>query len=333
MKKIGCGPVKMGRIFTGPLIVLLFLILIFGIAANGFFKINNAENILRQSSMLALVAIGQCIAILMAGIDLSQGSVMGLTSVCTALILANHVPLIPGLLLGLGVGLLCGLINGWFIAYTKMPEFVATFGMSGMALGLGLVISNERVIWGFPQSIRLLEDGSILHIPSPLIIYVLAYLLFYYLLRYTTFGTGIYAIGGNQSAAELSGIPVKKYKLIAYGLSGLMAGAAGIMMMARMNSAQAIIGVGYEFDAIAAVVLGGTAMTGGKGGMIQTLLGVIIIAVVRNGLNLMGVNVYLQLVAIGLIIILAYIFDHEKTLLKLNFLSAAARNERGKQIG
>jgi ribose transport system permease protein len=312
---------------TGPVIILAFMVILFSIFLDSFFEISNISNIFRQSCMLALVAIGQTIAILMSGIDLSQGSVMGLTSVCAALIMANGLPVIPGILLGLLIGLSCGLINGWFIAYMKIPPFVATFGMFGMALGLGLVISQERVIWGFPETVRLIHDGELLGIPAPIITVIIFYLLFHYLLHYTTYGTGLFAIGGNEEAASLSGIPTRFYKMFGYGISGMMAGAAGLMMMARMNSAQAIIGSGYEFEAIAATALGGTAMSGGKKG--KTLIGVLIIGVLRNGLNLMGVNVYLQLVAIGSIIILAYIFDYQKKHMKnlTNLFKGVSVNE------
>ncbi|MCJ7788805.1 MAG: ABC transporter permease [Candidatus Atribacteria bacterium] len=308
MRKIKWNNVFKKNIITGPVIILFFMVVLFAIFIESFFEISNISNIFRQSCMLALVSIGQTIAILMGGIDLSQGSVMGLVSVSAALIMANGVPIIPGIIMGLLIGLVCGLINGWFIAYIKIPPFVATFGMFGMALGLGLVITQERVVWGFPETVRVIHDGELVGIPAPIIIVVVFYLLFYYLMHYTTYGTGLFAIGGKEDAAELSGIPTRFYKMLGYGISGIMAGAAGLMMMARMNSAQAIIGSGYEFEAIAATVLGGTVMSGGKEG--KTLIGVLIIGILRNGLNLMGVNVYLQLVAIGSIIILAYIFEY-----------------------
>lgn len=302
---------------SGPTIVLLILFIIFSLFIDNFVNLGNLNNILRQVSMLALVSIGQCLVILLAGIDLSQGSVMGLTGVATAMIMASNVPVIPGIILGLLIAFCCGLINGFFISYVKIPEFVATFGMYGMALGIALVISDGRVVWGFPETVRIIQKGNFLGIPAPLIIIVLVYLLIFWVLKYTRFGTSIYAIGGNESSAELSGIPVKFNKMLIYGLSGLFAGTAGIMLMARMNSARAIMGTGYEFEAIAAVILGGTNRLGGKGGALETLVGVFILAIVRNGLNLIGVSVYMQMVAVGLVLIIVYIFNQNKQKFKL----------------
>ncbi len=297
------------KVFSGPLIALLTLFVLFSLFVDRFFHVNNLTNIFRQGIVLSFVSLGQMVSILLKGINLSVGSVMGLCSVVTGLVLVKGMPLIPGLLIGLSVGLLAGLIAGYLIAYTDMPAFISTFGMRGIAMGAALVLSNESVIWGFTEKLRLIHDGAILGVPAPFWALLVVYALFYLMLRYTSFGTGIYAIGGNEEAAILSGIKVKMLKMWGYGLGGLMAAAGGIMMTARVNSAQAIHGVGFEFDSIAAVVLGGTMLGGGKGGVIQTLIGVFIIAMLRNGMNLIGISVYFQLVFIGLIIILAYMIE------------------------
>ncbi|MFA5603152.1 MAG: ABC transporter permease [Bacilli bacterium] len=297
---------------SGPAIILIVLVVVSSLFINSFIRIGNINNILRQASMLSLVAMGQCIVILLAGIDLSQGSVMGLTGVSTALILSKGVPLVPGIILGLAIAMFCGLINGYLISYVKIPQFVATFGMFGMALGVALVISDSRVIWGFPETVRVIHDGEILGISAPFVIVGIIYLIMFWLLKFTRFGTSIYAIGGNATAAELSGMPVKRNVMLSYGISGLLAGAAGIMLMARMNSARAIMGTGYEFEAIAAVILGGTNRLGGKGGAVETITGVLILAVVRNALNLIGVSVYLQMVAVGFVLIVVYIINQNK---------------------
>ena len=296
----------------GPAIILIILLVAFSLFIDSFIRIGNINNILRQASMLALVAIGQCVVILLAGIDLSQGSVMGLTGVATAMILAEGVPIVPGVFLGLLIALACGLINGYLISYIKIPEFVATFGMFGMALGIALVISDGRVVWGFPESIRAIHDAEIFGLSLPLIIVAVTYVIMFWVFKYTRFGTSVYAIGGNSASAELSGMPVKRNVMFSYGLSSLFAGCAGIMLMARMNSARAIMGTGYEFEAIAAVILGGTNRLGGKGGAVETIIGVLILAVVRNGLNLLGVSVYLQMVAVGTVLIIVYIINQNK---------------------
>ena len=297
------------KVFNGPFIALLALFVIFSIFVNRFFHVNNLTNIFRQAIVLSFVSLGQMVSILLKGINLSVGSVMGLSSVVTGLVLVNGVPLIPGVAIGLLVGLAAGLISGYLIAYTEMPAFISTFGMRGIAMGAALVLSNESVIWGFTENLRLIHDGAILGIPAPFWALLVVYALFYLMLKYTSFGTGIYAIGGNEDAAVLSGVKVRLLKMWGYGLGGLMAAVGGVMMTARVNSAQAIHGVGFEFDSIAAVVLGGTMLGGGKGGVIQTLIGVFIIATLRNGMNLIGISVYFQLVFIGLIIIVAYMID------------------------
>ncbi len=293
----------------GPFIALLLLFLVFSLFVRGFLRINNLENIFRQSIVLALVSLGQMISILLKGINLSLGSIMGLSSVVTAIVLVEGVPLVPGILIGLAVGLACGLFAGYLIAYVDIPPFISTFGMRGIALGLALVISKEGVIWQFTDNLRLIHDGQIFGIPASLWTLVIFYLIFFFLLKYTSFGTGVYAIGGNEHAAELSGINVKMLKMWGYGIGGLMASAGGIMITARVNSAQAVLGSGYEFNSIAAVVLGGTMLSGGKGGVRQTLIGVLIIATLRNGMNLIGVSSYMQLVMVGLIIIVAYMLE------------------------
>ena len=315
---------KLSKNIPIPFFVLLFLIIFSALTINNYLHPLNIYNITRQASVLALVAIGQCIVILLGGIDLSQGSVMGFTAVCTALILQTEIPFILGLILGLLIAFICGFINGALIAFLDVDAFVSTFGMYGMALGLGLVISKERVIWGFNESIRFLQDGHLFGIPMPFVIVAGSYLLFYYLLRYTKFGTSIYAVGGNKNAAVLAGIPIKINIAVTYGLSGLMAGAAGIMMVARMNSSQAIIGTGYQFEAIAAVILGGTNRLGGEGGIIRTLIGVFIIAALRNSLNLIGVSVYMQLVAIGSVLIVAYLIEYLKKKNVFSFIKIGA---------
>lgn len=311
------------KVFNGPFIALLMLFVIFSVFVNRFFHVNNLTNIFRQAIVLSFVSLGQMVSILLKGINLSVGSVMGLSSVVTGLVLVNGMPLIPGVAVGLLVGLAAGLISGYLIAYTEMPAFISTFGMRGIAMGAALVLSNESVIWGFTENLRLIHDGAIFGIPAPFWALVVVYALFYLMLKYTSFGTGIYAIGGNEDAAVLSGVKVRLLKMWGYGLGGLMAAVGGVMMTARVNSAQAIHGVGFEFDSIAAVVLGGTMLGGGKGGVIQTLIGVLIIATLRNGMNLIGISVYFQLVFIGLIIIVAYMIDGIK-----EFLNTLLRSHR-----
>lgn len=305
---------KMKRMrISGPFIIFVAMVALFSILSRRFFTFSNAANIIRQASVLALAAFGQTFAILLAGIDLSVGAVMGLTSCTAAVLMVGGVPPMVALVIALLVALLCGLINGFVTNYIGLNPFVSTFGMWGMALGMALIITEERVIFGFPDTLRVLNDGEIFGIiPVPLIIVLAVWWALHFFLKKTSGGIATYAIGGNAEAAALSGISVKLHKTLLFGLSGLMAGCAGIMFLSRANAAQAIDTIGYEFDSICAVVLGGTSLAGGKGGVKQTLLGVVLFATMRNGMNMIGINMYLQLVFIGVILITAYIAESRK---------------------
>jgi ribose transport system permease protein len=297
---------------SGPMIICAGTVVFFSLFAKNFFSASNAANIIRQASVLAIVAFGQTFAIIIQGFDLSVGAVMGLTACVTALLMIQGmVPVVVVLILALLVATFCGLINGVVTNYIGLNPFVATFGMWGMALGVALVISEEKVVFGLPNTLRFLHDGEWLGIPVPLILVMIIWVILHLFLKLTPYGTATYAIGGNPTAAELSGIPVRRYKTMVYAFSGLMAGIAGILFLARANAAQAVDTIGYEFDSIVAVVVGGTSLMGGKGGVAQTLLGVVLLAAVRNGLNMMGASIYLQLVAVGVILILAYIAENQ----------------------
>jgi ribose transport system permease protein len=297
---------------SGPVIIILGMVLLFSLLAEGFFSPSNAVNIIRQASVLALVAFGQTFVILLAGIDLSVGAVMGLTScVAAQLMLAGHVHPALAALAGIAIAAGCGLANGLVHSFLGLNPFVPTFGMWGMALGAALIITEERVITGFPGGLRLLHDGELLGLPAPLLLVAATFLLLHLVLRATPAGIATYAIGGNEGAARLSGIRVRLHKTLVYTFCGFMAGVAGILFLARSNAAQAIDTIGYEFDSIAAVAVGGTSLMGGRGGVAQTLVGVALIATLRNGLNMVGVNLYLQLVFIGLGLILAYVSENQ----------------------
>jgi len=299
--------------FRGPFIILIILIIFFSIISPRFFSLSNATNIIRQASVLALAAFGQTFVILVGGIDLSIGAVMGLTSCSAGLLMLNQgLNPLMAVLLAVGIATLCGLINGIVTNYIGLNPFVSTFGMWGMALGVALIITKERVVFGFSPALRVLHDGFILGIPVPLILVLIVWAILFIFLKSTSAGIATYAIGGNADASRLSGIRVTFHKTMLWTFSGFMAGLAGIMFLARSNSAQAINPIGFEFDSICAVVLGGTSLAGGKGGVKQTLLGVILFATMRNGMNMIGVNLYLQLVFIGVIIILSYIAENMK---------------------
>jgi ribose/xylose/arabinose/galactoside ABC-type transport system permease subunit len=297
----------------GSIVMLLATIGFFSVMAPGFFSLSNATNIIRQGSVLALAAFGQTFIILIGGTDLSIGAVMGLSSSTAALLMLNHVSPPLAVLIALLVAIACGLINGIVTNYIKLDSFVATFGMWSMALGVALVITEERTIFGFPKVLRVFHDGSVLGIPVPLILVMAVWLILHLFLKRSPGGTSVYAIGGNEEAARLSGIPVKFRKTMLYAFSGFMAGLAGILFLARSNSASALDPIGYEFDTICAVVLGGTAMAGGRGGVRETLVGVTLLATLRNGMNVAGVNLYLQLVFVGVILILSFMTKQQRS--------------------
>ena len=298
---------------NGPMLIGLVVALFFAFFAENFFSASNAVNIIRQGSVLALVSFAQTFVILIAGIDLSVGALMGLTSCTASMLMVNGMASpVFAVLIALMIATLCGLINGIVTNYVGLNPFVSTFGMWGMALGAALIITEERVIFGFPETLRVLHDGEWFGIPIPLIIVLIIWGILHFFLKRTAWGIAVYAIGGNEVSAGLSGIPVRLQKTLLYTFSGFMAGIAGIMFLARTNAAQAIDTIGFEFDSICAVVLGGTSLMGGRGGISQTMIGVAIIAIARNGMNMLGVNLYLQLVFVGVILILAYIAESQK---------------------
>ena len=297
-----------GRQF-GTLIGLVFLVIILWILTPHFMTISNLLNVVQQTSINAIIAVGLTFVIITAGIDLSVGSILAFSGVVLASVLNAGMPVPIAMLTGLGVGLLCGIVNGLLISYGRLPPFISTLGLMSVARGAALLYTHGRPISGFTNSFRYLATGEILHIPIPVIIMVIVYLIAHFVLTRTIFGRYTYAIGGNEEAATLSGVNVKFYKTMVYGLCGLLSGLAAIILTARLNSAQPIAGIMYELDAIAATVIGGTSLMGGEGRVIGTLIGALIMGVIRNGLNLLGVSSFIQQIVIGSVIIIAVLID------------------------
>ncbi|MCH8012966.1 MAG: ribose ABC transporter permease [Candidatus Marinimicrobia bacterium] len=271
--------------------------------------ISNLLNVVQQTSINAIIAVGLTFVIITAGIDLSVGSILAFSGVVLASVLNAGMPVPIAMLTGLGVGLLCGIVNGLLISYGRLPPFISTLGLMSVARGAALLYTHGRPISGFTNSFRYLATGEILHIPMPVIIMVIVYLFAHFVLTRTIFGRYTYAIGGNEEAATLSGVNVKFYKTMVYGLCGLLSGLAAIILTARLNSAQPIAGFMYELDAIAATVIGGTSLMGGEGRVTGTLIGALIMGVIRNGLNLLGVSSFVQQTVIGSVIIIAVLID------------------------
>lgn len=293
----------------GTLVGLLGLCLILWILTPHFLTVSNLLNVAQQTSINAIIAVGLTFVIITAGIDLSVGSILAFAGVVLAWSLQVGVPLPLALLLGMVVGTVSGLVNGVLISYGRLPPFISTLGMMSVARGAALLFSDGRPISGFNEGFRFLATGEIFYIPVPVIITGLVYLAAHFVLTRTKFGRYAYAIGGNEEAALLSGVNVKFQKAMVYGLSGLLSGLAAIILTARLNSAQPIAGIMYELDAIAATVIGGTSLMGGRGTIFGTLIGALIIGVLRNGLNLLDVSPYIQQVVIGSVIIGAVLVD------------------------
>ena len=293
----------------GTLIGLLVLMIFFWILSPHFLTVPNLLNVAQQTAINAIIAVGLTFVIITAGIDLSVGSIMAFSGVVLASILGTGLPIPLAISAGLLIGLACGSINGILIAYGKLPPFIATLGMMSVARGAALMYTNGRPISGFSNDFRFLANGEIFSIPISIIIMVLVYLIAHFILTKTKLGRYVYAIGGNEEAAWLSGINVKFYKIIVYGICGMLSGLAAVILTARLNSAQPIAGIMYELDAIAATVIGGTSLVGGEGRVFGTLIGALIMGVLRNGLNLLGVSSFLQQTIIGSVIIIAVLVD------------------------
>jgi len=294
----------------GPLLGLLLLSGALGILSDRFLTFDNLLNVFRQSAVNALLSLGQLVVIITAGIDLSVGSLVGLCCVLVAMLLKMGVPAAVALPAGLGIGAALGAVNGVLLTKLHLPHpFIPTLGMMNVARGLALVISGGFPISELPAGFRFWGAGAWLGIPSPVIVVVGFCVLFHVFLTRTTAGRDVYAIGGNPQAARLSGVPVDGRLILVYGLSGMMAGAGAIVLAGRMNSGFPLAGVGSELDSIAAVIIGGASFFGGVGSVGGTLVGALIMGVLRNGLNLMDVSAYWQTVVIGVVIVAAVWVD------------------------
>jgi ribose transport system permease protein len=298
----------------GPLIGLIIIVVILSILSSDFLTLNNIFNVLRQVSINALIAFGMTFVILTGGIDLSVGSILALSSAFSAGLLTSGTDPVLAILAGLLAGTIMGAINGLIITKGKVAPFIATLATMTIYRGFTLVYTEGRPITGLSDSVtfQMFGKGYFFGIPFPVITMLIAYGILYFLLRKTTFGRGVYAIGGNEEASLLSGLRVDRIKIGVYSLIGLLSALAGTTLASRLNSAQPTAGAAYELDAIAAVVLGGTSLSGGRGWIFGTLIGALIIGVLNNGLNLLNVSSFYQQVVKGGVILLAVILDRKK---------------------
>lgn len=263
--------------------------------------------------MIATMGVGMTMAIVLAGIDLSVGSVLALSGCIAALLMSKGVNIVFAIVAGLLCGALCGLISGIAIVGVRMPPFIATLGMMSIARGLTYVITGGWPIDGLPDSFLFLGQGMIGPVPMPVIIMLFCIIVGHIVMSSTAFGRSIYAIGGNEQAAFLSGIKINKVKISVYTLAGLLSGLAGIIMTSRLSSAQPNSGLGIELDVIAAVIIGGASFAGGEGTIIGTFIGAAFMGILRNGLVLLNVSAFWQQVVIGAVIMGAVAIDFLRT--------------------
>lgn len=301
--------VKSFLVNNGALVGLVLLCAALLVAAPAFRTTANMLNIGVQAATVAILAFGMTFVIVAAGIDLSVGSVAALSSMCAAYLFSNSG--LPGwlaLICGVAVGACFGAINGLANAYLRLPSFIATLAMLSVARGLTLVVSGGRPIPS-PEAVNALgsDIGGVL--PVPVLVLVVAGIVAAFILNRTTWGRAMYAVGGNLEAARLSGIPVRKVQVLVFALSGTFAALAGLVLSGRLHSAQPQAALGYELDAIAAVVIGGASLAGGVGRISGTLIGALLLAVIRNGLNILNVSSFWQQVVIGLVIAVAVAMD------------------------
>lgn len=289
--------------------ILAVLIIAFSVLAPGFLTERNIANIGRQSSILLIIALPMTLIILTEGLDLSMGALMALASMGIALTSAAGYPVPAAILAGLAIGLAGGLFNGILVAKLAIPPFVGTLGTLGMAHGLAVVLTDGQSVVDIADAIPDFFSSRVLGIPSPVLVAAIAYLATHFLLYRTRFGVAIFALGGNREAWKLAGGNVDRCLIAVYAFGGLMVGIASFLFTARMSAGHPTASFGMEFDALAAVALGGTSFERGNGWLFGTLLGVLAIGVLRNGLNLLGFPSSMQVISVGLLVLVALFID------------------------
>ncbi|MEX2694814.1 ABC transporter permease [Rhizobium mongolense] len=294
---------------AGTLIGLIAIVVIFGLLAPDFLSQRNLLNILQQSSINACLALGMTLVIISGGIDLSVGPTAAIAAVITATLLVAGIPVPLAILAGLGIGVVCGLVNGVLVAYAGLQPFIVTLGTLSTYRAIALIYTGGNPVLGVPQGFRALFNGSLMGIPNPVIMVAVVAFLAWVLLKKTPLGEYLLAVGGNEEAAYVAGVPIAVTKITAYVISGALAALASMILIGRLGAAEPILGNLWELDAIAAAAIGGASLMGGKGSVIGTILGAIILGAMRNGLTLMNVQAFYQLLATGLIILVAMMID------------------------
>ncbi|GAB4518177.1 MAG: ABC transporter permease [Anaerolineae bacterium] len=300
-------------IFLVLLLMVIGLTILTPIIRDGeqlFLTTRNLLSVLQQASINAIIAVGMTYVIISGGIDLSVGSIVALVGVIAAQLMrdANIGP-VGGFAVAVSVGILCGVFNGWLITVFKLSPFIATLGTMGIFRGIAMVLAQGRSVYGFDRSFLQIFAGRVGDVPVSVIVMILVAVIFWLVLRYTKFGKYTIAIGGNEETAKLAGIPVNRYKLGIYSLGGFLTGIGGALLLARLSSGDPTFGRLFELDAIAATVMGGTSLSGGEGSIAGTIVGALIISLVRNAQNLYNVPGFWQEFIVGSVIVLAVMLD------------------------
>jgi len=294
---------------AGGLIVLLVLFGTLTLYSDQFLTGDNMANLARQVAVFGIIAVGQLLVILTAGIDLSVGSVLGLTGCITAELLVHGTGVPIAILGGLAAGTAIGVFNGVLVAYGKLPPFIVTLGMLGIARGVVLVLTDASTVQPLPESFSNIANGDFLGLPNLLWLFLLVVVATAFVLRRTVFGRYIYAVGSNPESARLAGVPVTKVLVSVYAIAGLLAAFAGILFTSRLNAGIPTGGTGYELNAIAACVIGGASLFGAKGGAYGAAAGALIVGTLNNGGNLLNINSFYLQIIIGALILIAVAFD------------------------
>src|SRR5262245_6702588 len=294
---------------AGGLIVLLVLFGAMTLASDEFLTADNMANLARQVSIFGIIAVGQLLVILTAGIDLSVGSVLGLTGCVTAMLLTGGMPIPLAILLGPGVGVVLGLANGALVAHAKLPPFIVTLGMLGIARGVVLVLTDASTVQPLPDAFADIANGNLLGLPNLLWLFVFVVVTTAFVLRRTVFGRYIYAVGSNPASARLAAVPVNRVLVSLYAIAELLAAVGGVLFASRLRPGIPTAGTGYELNAIAACVIGGASLFGAKGGAFGAAAGALIVATLNNGGNLLAVNAFYLQIIIGALILAAVAFD------------------------
>jgi len=294
---------------AGTLLGLVLIIVVFASLTPAFLTVPNLTNVLQQSSINACIALGMTLVIISGGIDLSVGPTAALAAVVSATLMVNGVPVSVAILAALSIGIACGLFNGVLIACAGLQPFIVTLGALSLFRALALIFTGGSPVFGIPPEFRAITNGQWFGVPTPIVIVAALALVAWVVLNKTALGEYILAVGGNQEAARVAGVPVTRTKITTYVLSGLLASVAALILVGRLGAAEPTLGNLWELDAIAAAAIGGASLMGGKGSIVGTLLGAVILGVLRNGLTLMNVQAFYQLLATGIIIIVAMLID------------------------